>query len=90
MTLEQTATRLLAGSSPGFTAAVTERLRATTVDQAATAEQHALDAAAALVRLANKGATDWYLHRAIEAIHHADWLWRRAQRINTRFDEDAA
>lgn len=73
--------RLLTGSSYPFAKAVRDRLASTTVDQAATVEQHALDAAAAIVTHVINHPDDWHVHRGIEAIHHADWLWRRAQRL---------
>lgn len=81
MTLDSTTRRLLTGSSYEFAKAVRAQLASTTDDQAITVEQHAVDAATQIIRHVYARQTDWHIHRGIETIHHADWLWRRAQRL---------
>lgn len=89
MTLEHVMGRLLAGSSYGFQQAVEDRLRDDWTCTLDTAES-AIEAAAVLVREVHKGGTEWHVCRGIEAMHHVDWLHRKAVIVRAGPYEPAA
>jgi hypothetical protein len=74
--------RLLLGSSYLFQQAVRAALAGVTVlDEGDDLERNALAAAALIVVDAFTDQNEWRMARSIEAIHHAEWLWKKARAL---------
>lgn len=73
--------RLLLGSSYEFEKAVDARFRDGVSPNATALERIALESAYAIVMGAFMDRSEWRICRSIEAIHHAEWLWRKARML---------